>query len=164
MRPEQYNQRTLQNIPWYEHAKWTELKHMPETLMDRKQDVVSFPEPLCDILVEFLLIYRISISRNLTRRSLNRSPGSEEPRIAPGIEICATHSRVKSPSLLPSPPYAKQGLKQLESDSPAASSQWIVLTSFLTLPLLERTWQYRGVSEFRNAQDLGVREESQSWG
>lgn len=46
-----------------------------------------------------------------------------------------------------------------ESDSPEASSSRIVLTSFLTLPLLEGPWQDQGAAELQNAQDLCVREE-----
>lgn len=48
-----------------------------------------------------------------------------------------------------------------ESDGPEESCSQIVLTSFLTLPLLDGAWRDQGAAELRNSQDLCVREEPQ---
>lgn len=73
--------------------------------------------------------------------------------------MCATHLRGKVPHCSP----AKPG-RSPESYSPAASGLCIVLTSFLTLPLLEGAWWDRGTPEFRNTQHLGVTEDFQGRG
>lgn len=68
---------------------------MPATLMDSKQDAVSFPVPL--------LIYLHFQKSNTRVCLLNSSTAAEEPGISFGVAICVTHSRVRAPPLLPSP-------------------------------------------------------------
>lgn len=64
---------------------------MPATLMDSKQDAVSFPVPL----LIYLHFQRVCL--------LNSSTGKEEPGMSPGVAIYVTHSGVRGPPLLPSP-------------------------------------------------------------
>lgn len=148
--PKQYTQGTQQsngmNVP-------LESTRMPATLMGSKQDAGSFSVPQ---------LLHLHFQKSNTRVSvcytdqLGQRNQDSDPR---------SHSKVKRPPPLQSTVHEKQGCNSPGggvSDRPVAGSSWIVLTSCLTLPLLEGAWRDQGAAELGNTRDLGVREGPQN--